>query len=377
MRICLYTWTFLPKLGGQELVVDALARAFTALGHPTTVLAPRQKGLTTAAISANDQLLPYPVLRHPPFLSTRHFLGWYARYVRASRRLHPFDILHAHEVHPSGYVALSAAGWDKAARAFPVAVTSHGGDVKEGNARLIKPGMEALYRRVVQSADALISISDFTDEGFTRLGASPANLTRIPNGVDLTTFAARPAQPASLPPPLVPGRYHLYLGRLKDRKGVDLLLRAFAQAGLTTNLAIAGTGEEEAALKSLVASLPAVAGRVHFLGRVTGDTKTWLLQNARAVVMPSTDWEAFPLVPLEAYAAGVPVIGTTVPGLKDLLSPTLGSVAIPPNDLPALIAALQANLAGTPQSRTAYAATFAWPDIARRHLKLFERLVQE
>jgi glycosyltransferase involved in cell wall biosynthesis len=377
MRICLYTWTFLPKLGGQELVVDALARAFTALGHPTTVLAPRQKGLTSAAIAANDQSLPYPVVRHPRFISTQHFLGWYARYVRAARGRHPFDILHAHEVHPSAYVALCAAGWDKAARAFPVAITSHGGDVKEGNARLIKPGMDALYRRVIHAADALISISDFTDEGFTRLGASPAAITRIPNGVDLTAFAVRPARPASLPEALTGGNYHLYLGRLKDRKGVDLLLQAYANAHLSTHLAIAGTGEEEAALKSLAASLPAAAGRVHFLGRVTGDTKTWLLQNARAVVMPSTDWEAFPLVPLEAYAAGVPVIGTTVPGLKDLLDPSLGSIAIPPNNLPALTAALQATATGTPQARTSYAAGHAWPDIAQRHVELFNRLIQK
>ena len=40
MNICLYTGSALPKLGGQEAVVDALARQFLTLGHDPTVLAP-------------------------------------------------------------------------------------------------------------------------------------------------------------------------------------------------------------------------------------------------------------------------------------------------------------------------------------------------
>ncbi len=43
MRICLYTNTALPKFGGQEIVVDALARQFLALGHEPVVLAPRRR----------------------------------------------------------------------------------------------------------------------------------------------------------------------------------------------------------------------------------------------------------------------------------------------------------------------------------------------
>ena len=59
---------------------------------------------------------------------------------------------------------------------------------------------------------------------------------------------------------------------------------------------------------------------VCFLGRVTGVTKTWLLQNARCGCMPSRNWEAFPLVVMEAFAAGKPMIGTRILGLKDLIT---------------------------------------------------------
>ena len=46
MRICLYTDTALPKMGGQEMVVDALARQFLALGHQPVVFAPRPRKLS-------------------------------------------------------------------------------------------------------------------------------------------------------------------------------------------------------------------------------------------------------------------------------------------------------------------------------------------
>ncbi|HZU35642.1 MAG TPA: glycosyltransferase, partial [Gemmataceae bacterium] len=61
MRICLYTDTALPKLGGQELVVDALARQFQAAGHRVTVLAPKPR----RPVRPNDDAFPYSIVRHP------------------------------------------------------------------------------------------------------------------------------------------------------------------------------------------------------------------------------------------------------------------------------------------------------------------------
>src|SRR5689334_2476075 len=71
MRICHYTETALPKLGGQELVVDALVREQADLGHEVVVLTqwPRRK------IRVDDASLPYQVVRHPRFWSTRRFVA--------------------------------------------------------------------------------------------------------------------------------------------------------------------------------------------------------------------------------------------------------------------------------------------------------------
>src|SRR6478672_5713521 len=98
MRICLYTETALPLVGGQELVVDNLAREFLALGHEVVVLAARHRG----RLAIRDFELPYKVARHPRFISTHRCLSWYKRYLERLRRTFAFDVLHCHSVHPAG-----------------------------------------------------------------------------------------------------------------------------------------------------------------------------------------------------------------------------------------------------------------------------------
>ena len=130
-------------------------------------------------------------------------------------------------------------------------------------------------------------------------------------------------RPPGLDPRIRAGRYVLFLGRLHRRKGVDILLEAWAASRAKTDssqmLAIAGEGGERNALANQARQL-GILPSVCFLGRVTGASKTWLLQNARCGCMPSRDWEAFPLVVMEAFAAGKPMIGSRIRGLEDLIT---------------------------------------------------------
>ena len=100
MRVCMYTDTALPLLGGQEMVIDALCKQYIALGHEPTVLAPPPRHLSTA-----DHEFPYPVIRHPRFISTRHFVDWYKHWLERAHRRNRFDILHCHSIYPCGYLA--------------------------------------------------------------------------------------------------------------------------------------------------------------------------------------------------------------------------------------------------------------------------------
>jgi len=375
MRICLYTETALPKIGGQELVVDALAREFLALGHEPVVLAPTPKVVRVA-----DHALPYPVIRHPRFISTRHMLAWYTLWLRRAQRRYQFDVLHCHSIYPCGYLA--ALCRDKLR--LPTVITSHGGDVHAQGRRLLKPGFPARYARSLAAADALISISKFTTEGFQRLCPAATNIEAIPNGVHLAPFRAALPRPVVLDAAIQPGKYFLFLGRLNHRKGVDVLIEALGQipARGAAELVIAGDGDERRALVEQCARL-GLSDRVRFVGPVAGDTKTWLLQNARFVVISSRVWEAFPLVVLESFAAGKPVIGTRIPGLADLIEDRQTGLLVPSESPAALAEAIQLfnNDPHAAQCCGAQALNivqhFDWHVIAQRHVELYAALQQQ
>lgn len=380
MRICLYTETALPKLGGQELVVDALARQFIALGHEALVLAPRPRGVPVRSVTNNDAGLPYPVVRHPRFISTRRLVSWYRHWLLRLHRSQGFDVLHCHSVYPCGYLAALA----RERLRVPVVITSHGGDVREGNCRLAKPGLPERHSMAIRAADALVAISRFTRDGYRRLCPETRGIVDIPNGVHLEPFAADVARPAGLAPAIQAAEYVLFLGRLHARKGVDVLLDAFALLPSQTGakLVIAGDGDERPALAAQAARLR-LADRVCFVGSATGETKVWLLKHARCVAIPSRTWEAFPLVVLESYAAGRPVIGTAIPGLADLIQPEQTGLLVPPESPGALAEGLERFMDGADFARrcgeTARQAAqqYSWRSVSERYLTLFERLRAE
>jgi glycosyltransferase involved in cell wall biosynthesis len=374
MRICLYTDTALPKMGGQEMVVDALAREYVALGHQAVVFAPKPRKL-----SVRGETYPYEVVRHPRFISTQYFIGWYRWFLLRHYRRAPFDVLHCHGIYPPSYLASLLRGQIKA----PVVVTSHGGDVYEHNVRLQKPPVVERCVQGLRSADALVAISRFTHEGLARLCPQAApRIVDIPNGVHVASHAVRAAAPAGWDCSLEPKSYALFLGRLKYRKGADVLLQALGRIPETgrVQLVIVGEGQERAALEVLSDQLD-LTKRVRFLGTVTGPAKSYLLQNARFVVVPSRQWEAFGLVVLEGYASGLPVIATDMPGLADLVNPEVTGLIVPPESPDDLAAALQRLFADNALvSRLSHKARqvvqeYDWANVARRHVALYESLI--
>jgi glycosyltransferase involved in cell wall biosynthesis len=373
MRICIYTETALPMVGGQEYVVDALAREYLAYGHDVVVLAP-----TPRSSAAAGEKPPYEVVRHPRFISTRRLVGWYSRYLVALHRRQPYDLVHCHSTYPTGYLAALAGR----RTGVPFVVTSHGGDVNPNNPKLLLPEIRNRHRQAMARAAALVSISGFTRDGYARLMPDAGHVHDIPNGVHLRKFEQPAARPTGIDIAVESGRYLLFLGRLSSRKGVDLLLDAYALLAADDRipLVLAGDGEEREALERQAARL-GLSQWVHFAGRVAGERKTYLLQNAYAVVMPSRDWEAFPLVVLEACACALPLIATRIPGLGELVADGRNGWLVEPEAPDALAGALRAALADPTRTAAlgrnahAMARSYDWPTIAGRYIELFEAVL--
>jgi glycosyltransferase involved in cell wall biosynthesis len=110
--------------------------------------------------------------------------------------------------------------------------------------------------------------------------------------------------------------WFLYLGRVETYKGVDLAIKACHKAGVP--LKIAGKGDHFEAMRELVQKLNA-KGLVKFLGYVTDEEKINLLSRAKALIFPVRD-EDFGIVPVEANAAGTPVIAYREGGVTETIS---------------------------------------------------------
>ncbi|MGH9464673.1 MAG: glycosyltransferase family 4 protein [Thermoanaerobaculia bacterium] len=148
-------------------------------------------------------------------------------------------------------------------------------------------------------------------------------------------------EPAPLPQPPPPDGFWLFLGRLRIRKGVEVLLEALRQLGgdaARPELWIAGDGEHRRALERTTQRL-GLDGRVRFLGRCDAAVVGALLAQCRALVVPST-YEGMPLVVLEAMAAAAPVVASAVSGIPEVVQDKVTGWLVPAEDPRALAAAL-------------------------------------
>ena len=114
-----------------------------------------------------------------------------------------------------------------------------------------------------------------------------------------------------------PGEHALFVGRLSEEKGPQVLLRAFARLAGRVPLKIAGDGPllEELRQESVAKGLR----KFELLGRVGSEEITGLLHTASFLVLPSMWFEGFPMVIAEAFACGVPVIASRLGAMAEII----------------------------------------------------------
>ncbi len=137
--------------------------------------------------------------------------------------------------------------------------------------------------------------------------------------------------------PKYTGDYALVVGRVSLEKGTAALIRAAAMVP-EMPLKIVGTGPELENCKKLVAELG--AENVEFLGFV--DDLVPVYAGARFTVVPSTCYDAFPTVTLEAYAAGKPVLGADIGGITEQIIEGETGRLFKANDVEDLVAKMTA-----------------------------------
>ena len=202
------------------------------------------------------------------------------------------------------------------------------------------------------------AISESTRDDLVSRGIARNLVEVIFPGIDSGQYTPLEGTRASVPT-------FAYLGRLQKYKGVDLVVRAFAQANLPeARLEIAGAGNYRPALEALAREL-AVADRVRFLGRIDEVEKQALLRRAWALAFASPK-EGWGITNLEAAASGTPVIASNSPGIRESVRHEVTGYLVPHGDTAAMAQSMR-RLAADPAlverlgtaART-FATQFSW-----------------
>jgi glycosyltransferase involved in cell wall biosynthesis len=271
-----------------------------------------------------------------------------------------FDVVLGTWAYPDGAAAVALA----ALAGVPAVVKLHGSDM---NLIAKMPGPQRVLRWTLPRAARVVAVSRALADEAQALGVAPERVAIVMNGVDPTLF--RPGDRAGARAQLglpAAAKILLYVGNLKELKGVLDLAAAFEAAARdeSIHLAMVGGGEQKAAIDALAAKLP---GRVTVAGaRPLAEIPTWMAA-CDALVLASHH-EGTPNVVLEALASGRRVVATRVGGVPDLItSATLGEL-VPPRDPPALAAALEraAHAAYDPAEVARLGARGGWAESAAR-----------
>ncbi len=370
--VVLVTSSFLPRVGGVEEHVLNVARRLRDRGTSVVVWTVDQGDDVPREVDGiRVRALPCPM----PARNLRSIVGFAVRapvaavrWAAAVLRDRP-RVLHVHCFGPNGPWATATA---RVARRALV-LTSHGETFMDADDVFER---SALLRRALRSAlgraDIVTACSEYAARDLDRFGARPGVVV-VHNGIDA-------GEPAGAAPPGLPERYLVGVGRLVWNKGFDLLVRAFAAADLPTDvhLVLGGSGPTAGWLGRLVAEL-GVEERVHLVGRLDRGQVVTVLRGAEALVVPSRV-EAFGIVVLEGWRAGVPVVVTARGGPPEFVTDGETGVLVDPEDLPALSAALERVTGDRDKARRMGAAgrarvgDFTWERVADHYGALYEQV---
>ena len=169
-------------------------------------------------------------------------------------------------------------------------------------------------RRLVDAVDTFVSLAPWVEQLLLDNGVPAAKIVRVAHGIVSHRPAGRRRAAAT-------GRLRLaHLGRVDPVKGTKLLLDALrAVPDANVSLDVFGVVQSDSAAELLQSwrRIAADDGRIRFQPPIDYDTVVDRLAEYDMVVVPSQWMETGPLVVLEAFAAGVPVIGSDLGGLSD------------------------------------------------------------
>jgi len=369
--------------GSQACGIPTLARTLGSLGHQVTIYARKDAPALPARANVAagvtvEHLTAGPASRLPADQVLPYMAAFSGQLVRCWRRATP-DIAHSHFW--TGGLAALAATRDVE---VPVVQTFHSlGTAEQRHLGAAAGGSQARLRLealIARSVSAVLASSSGEASELARLGVPRASIRVVPYGVDTDEFlpdgpvARRNGRPRLLA-----------VAPLTERSGLDVIVRAMVEVPRCELVIAGGPARSQLAKNPVYRRLVRLAGklrvgdRVVFTGQVSRARMPALLRSADLLVH-TTLYEPFGMVPLEAMACGTPVVAAAGGSHQDAIVDGTTGVLVRPGQ-PALLARRIRQLLASPMLLQGYGiaaadrarARYSWERIGRETLAAYER----
>ncbi len=379
MNILLLTSDFLPNIGGMATHALELARAHVQNGHTLHLVHP----VYAAGEDSVEEMEGFTVHnlfvdRSTPRIKHLVYIRRVREYIRRLHAAQRFDVLHWHDLTPNCWTTWTLR------RDIPLVWTNHTSNYLE---MFETPAGRRKIRLFLGHADAIISPSRELYEKSTATGIAPARNFYIPNGVDAAKFrpdnsfgvidkdyGLDPARPVIICP-----------RRLEPKNGVEYFIRAVpivrAQHPDVQFLIVGGGFPDERKRFEEMLRESGQAADVFFTGNVPNTAMPKFYALSTIAALPSL-MAATSISGLEAMASGLPLVGTKVGGIPEIIEDGTSGVLVDPRS-PEQLAEQFIRLLGDDAlrgslgrgARTRVEQVFAWPEIARRTVDVYEKAI--
>ena len=383
LRVCFVSRRFYPTISGMSVYADNLLRELVRMGHDVTMVSQYRGDELGRRVYGGGPPPEVPGVRVVGLESLgeqdggdfeRDIETMVETIVAEHEENGPFDVIHAQYGYPTGLAAMEASR----TIGVPNLVSSQGGD-GHWIGSCCGTNMRAMPAVLGHAGALLIGSRSFADEVTENHGTPTERFTIIPNAVDTKRFTPLEDRPlgALSDEPLL-----LYHGRVDRRKGVLVLLDAFAELNRERplRLAVSGIGPDLDAVTGRVGEL-GLEDRVEIVGYSPNEEVPSVYRRGELFVTP-TFAEGFSSTILEAMATGLPIVSTRAVGVVDCLRHEENALLSEVGDAGSLAAelrrmldddALRERLAeqGLKEARTLY----SWPAIAGRITDVYRELL--
>ena len=373
----LLNYEFPPLGGGAGRATHNVAKGLANSGHQVAVLTSGIKGQ-----KPREYLDGFTIYRVRSWRKGIHDCGYRGaliyvfmaaiKYIQLTK-VEKYDVIHYFFSIPTGLISLLPGSHRK----IPYIVSLRGSDVPFYDVvnkklqwfhNLLRP----INRKIWLNAEKVVAVTSSLRSTAYRT-ARDLEIEVIPNGIDSAIF--NPQEPIEM----TKGKLKLItVTRLIARKGIQHVLQALSElSNEKVNLLIVGTGNYENQLKEMTDAL-SLHQTVKFYGYCPNEKLPMLLNQHDVFILPSLT-EAFGNSFAEAMACGLPVIGSKIGGIPDLVKDENG-ILVEPGDIVQIKAAINNMIASEAmrirmgkENSKLIQNRYQWKNVVERYLGIYEQ----